>query len=87
MICNSIKTNIFPQCFKHSLIIHILKKHRLDLNNLFNYRPESQLTVITKILEKIIFKQITDYLTQHNLNDPNRHAFILNILLKRYLTC
>ena len=75
MICNSIKTNVFPQCFKHSLIIPILKKPRLDLNNLLNYRPISQLPVISKIREKIICKQITNYLTQHNLNDPNQHAF------------
>ena len=27
------------------------------------------------MIENIICKQITDYLTQHNLNDPNQHAF------------
>ena len=53
MICNSIKTNVFTQYFKHSLIISILKKPRLDLNNFLNYRPISQQLVISKILEKL----------------------------------
>ena len=40
-----------------------------------NYRPISQLSVISKIHENVICKQITDYLTKHNLNDPNQYAF------------
>ena len=52
-----------------------IQKTATVLNSLPNYRPISQLPVISKILEKVICKLITDCLTQHNLNVPNQHAF------------
>ena len=44
------------------MIISILKKNTLDTSVLLNYMPISQLPIISKVLEKIICKQITEYL-------------------------
>ena len=75
IICDSITSNTFPQCYKKSIIIPILKKHTLDTSVLLNYRPISQLPIISKVLERIICKQITEYLVTNNLYDPNQSAF------------
>ena len=75
IICDSITSNTFPQCYKKSMIIPILKKPTLDTSVLLNYRPISQLPIISKVLERIICKQITEYLVTNNLYDPNQSAF------------
>ena len=53
---------IFPQCFKSALVTPILKKRCHDLNDLNNYRPDSNLCFIAKILEKLVLSQVSSYL-------------------------
>ena len=65
----------FLNAIKKSMIIPILKKPTLDTSVLLNYRPISQLPIINKVLERIICKQITEYLVTNNLYDPNQSAF------------
>ena len=48
IICDSIISNTFPQCYTKSMIIPILKKPTLDTSVLLNYKPISQLPIIVK---------------------------------------
>ena len=66
-LISSLASGIFPQCFKSALVTPILKKRRLDHNDLSNYRPVSNLCFITKILEKLVLSQVSSYLNSHNL--------------------
>ena len=75
IICDSIISNTFPQCYTKSMIISILKKPTLDTSVLLNYRPISQFSIISKVLERIICKQITENLVTNNLYDPTQSAF------------
>ena len=76
IICDSITSNTFPQCYNKSMIIPILKKPTLDTSVLLNYRPIYQLPIIREVLERIKCKQITGYLViTNNLYDPNQSAF------------
>ena len=58
----SLHSGIAPSSLKHAIIKLILKKPGLDIECLFNYRPISQLPLISKILERIVSKQLINYL-------------------------
>ena len=57
------------------MFILILKNHTLNTIVLLNYMRISQLPIISKVLEIIICKQITEYLVTNNLYYPNQSAF------------
>ena len=61
--------------FKHALITPILKNNNHDKNSLCNYRPISQFSTISKILEKVVFKQLLHFLEVNNLIDPHQSAY------------
>ncbi|MEJ4602578.1 hypothetical protein SJ921_14770 [Enterococcus faecium] len=46
--------------FKTAVIKPLLKKTSLDAEDIANYRPISNLTFISKILEKIVLNQLND---------------------------
>ena len=60
-----LNTGIFPEKPKIAKVIPIHKKG--SLNDISNYRPISLLPSISKILEKLIFKQLSTYLNEHQL--------------------
>ena len=72
---NSLVDGIFPLDFKNSLVIPLLKKPSLDVNVLKNYRPVSNLSFISKVLEKIVFKQIVTHLQNNDLIDHFQSAY------------
>ena len=51
----AISNGIFPSDFKDSVVIPLLKKPSLDCNILKNYRPVSNLSFVSKLLERSIF--------------------------------
>ena len=73
LINETIKGRVFPEVLKTAKVIPIFKKG--DKSNLNNYRPISLLPVLSKILEKIINKQITSKLDEFHLIDDNQYGF------------
>ena len=69
----SIATGVFPTFWKKSKIIPLHKKE--DLLNPKNYRPVAIIPIFSKILEKIVFNQVVEYLATNNLIHPNHHAY------------
>jgi hypothetical protein len=59
-------------------IIPLLKNKKLDPNDLSNYRPVSNLSFISKLVERIVAVRLQNHLSMNNLNDLNQHAFKLN---------
>ena len=47
--------------FKEVFITPVIKKPGLDAADVGSYRPISNLSVISKLLERIVAKQLTDY--------------------------
>ncbi|KAK3552376.1 hypothetical protein QTP86_011271 [Hemibagrus guttatus] len=64
-----------PTVFKKARVIPILKKPALDPSDISNYRPVSLLSFLSKILECVVCSQLSDYLMQNNLHDPNQSGF------------
>ncbi len=73
IINQMLNTGIFPDQLKISKVVPILKK---DDERLFtNYRPISLLPVISKIFEKVIFRQLYDYLKINNIFYNAQYGF------------
>jgi retron-type reverse transcriptase len=73
LINETITGNSFPSVLKRARVIPIFKKG--DPTNLNNYRPISLLPVLSKVLEKLINKQITDKLDEKMIIDENQYGF------------
>lgn len=71
----SLSSGIFPTKYKHAIVIPLLKKTGQDINNVNNYRPVSTLSFVSKIIEKIVAKQIISYLATNNLLPINQSGY------------
>ena len=71
----SLTTGIIPPELTHAIITPILKNASLDDSILSNYRPLSQLPLLSKILEKVIYKQLISYLDYNDLFDNYQSAY------------
>ncbi|KAK3567160.1 hypothetical protein QTP86_011299 [Hemibagrus guttatus] len=75
VINGSLTSGHVPTAFKKARVIPILKKPALDPSDISNYRPVSLLSFLSKILERVVCNQLSDYLMQNNLLDPNQSGF------------
>uniref|UniRef100_A0A3B1IPZ4 Reverse transcriptase domain-containing protein n=1 Tax=Astyanax mexicanus TaxID=7994 RepID=A0A3B1IPZ4_ASTMX len=64
-----------PSTFKTARVVPILKKSTLDSLDVGNYRPVSLLSFLSKVLERAVYNQLSLFLTQNNLQDPNQSGF------------
>uniref|UniRef100_A0A669CA98 Reverse transcriptase domain-containing protein n=1 Tax=Oreochromis niloticus TaxID=8128 RepID=A0A669CA98_ORENI len=71
-ILNIINTSLLsgqvPREFKHAVIHPLLKKPGLDSSVISNFRPISKLPFLSKILERIVYTQLMDYLNDSQLS-------------------
>ena len=72
----SIEKSNFPSAWKLALVIPIPKTG--DLTNVKNYRPISLFPLPGKILEKLVHKQLTDFLDGESLLIEEQHGFRRN---------
>ena len=66
---------MIPKSFKPALIRSLLKKTGLDSNILKKFRPVSNLTFISKVIEKVISRRLNEHLTNNSLFDPLQSAY------------
>ena len=81
----SIKSSSFPQSEKVA-IVHPLYKGEGDANNYKYYRPVSNLSFLSKIIEKIILKQLHEFLHINNILPENQSAYRPNHSTETCLT-
>ena len=74
----SLLTGIFPSELKTALVRPLLKKSNLDSSVLNNFRPISNLPFLSKILEKIVFKQLNNFLDANCAFDTFQSGFRSN---------
>ena len=68
----SLTTLVFPNIWKLAKIIPLLKKG--DPLDPKNYRPVALLSILSKVLEKIIFRQVVEYVEGNGLLHPSHHG-------------
>lgn len=69
----SFQTGIFPSAFKKAIIHPIFKNGDKSLPT--NYRPIAVLSSLSKIFERIINKNLTNYLEKFNIISPRQFGF------------
>lgn len=67
IINSSVTTGAFPSLMKKAVVKPTLKKENADVDNLTNYRPVSNLSAISKILERVVLNQLNSHLTTNDL--------------------
>ena len=60
---------------KSAYLTPLIKGSSLDINNLKNYRPVSNLCFVGKIIEKVVLKRLNEHLTKNNLNIDHQSAY------------
>ena len=75
IVNDSLSTGVFPSSFKNALVKPLLKKPSLDNNILKNYRPVSNLSFVSKLIEKCVIKQLQEHLEQNNLTEAYQSAY------------
>ncbi len=73
LINMSIQSSVVPNCLKLSKVVPIYKSKNKD--DFANYRPVSLLPVISKILEKVIYKRLVTFLDNSNMLNNRQFGF------------
>ena len=75
IINNSLQSGEVPDILKVAQVHPVLKKANLDPENMNNYRPISNLSFLSKTLERVLMNQLSTYLTENSLHDPFQSAY------------
>ena len=70
----SMCASTFPDVWKWHKVVPLLKSPDCDKTIPKSYRPVALLPVLSKILEKVVFGQLVEYLENNKLIHPNLHG-------------
>ena len=71
----SISTLTFPKAYKVAKVVPLYKGKESDVTAPKSYRPVALLPVTSKILERVVQKQIVDYMDKNQFWHPQHHAY------------
>ena len=71
----SLMEGCVPDAFKSAVVTPLIKKPNLPSNDLKNYRPVSGLSFISKLVERVVAKQLLEHIHVHNLDNPYQSAY------------
>ena len=71
----SLMEGCIPDAFKSAVVTPLIKKPNLPSNDLKNYRPVSGLSFISKLVERVVVKQLLEHIHVHNLDNPYQSAY------------
>ena len=67
IVKTSLQSSCFPSQLKSAIVTPILKKPELDPDDLKSYRPISNLSFVSKLIEKCVHKDLVEYVESHDL--------------------
>ena len=68
-------SGIFPASFKPAVVKPLLKKPCLDSEILKNFRPVSNLTFLSKLIEKVIARRLFAHLQDNGIMEKFQSAY------------
>ena len=75
IVNSSLQSGVFPDCLKQALVTPLLKKASLDIEELKNFRPVSNLPFLGKVIERVAIHQLQAYLCDNSLYAKNQSAY------------
>ncbi len=75
MINRCFETSSVPEVLKHATVYPLLKRPNLAPSVLANYRPISNLSFTTKILEKVVLQQLQKFLDENKIFEVFQSGF------------
>jgi len=75
MINTSLHEGYLPTEQKHAVVTPLLKKPGLDADELRNYGPVSNLTFVSKLVERVVASHLVGYLNMHGLMPQLQSAY------------
>ena len=63
-----------PDAFK-TAVVTLIKKANFPSDNLKNYCPVSGLSFISKLVGRVVAKQLLEHIHAHNLDNPYQSAY------------
>ena len=71
----SLSTGTMPETLKVAELVPALKKHDADHEQFSNFRPISNLVMVSKVIEKAVSVQLTDHFRTHHLEEWFQSAY------------
>jgi hypothetical protein len=63
---------------RQAIVTPLLKKPKLDPNNLKNYRLISNLSFLSKVIERVVARRLDQHMTRHQLHEQYQSAYKAN---------
>jgi Reverse transcriptase (RNA-dependent DNA polymerase)/Endonuclease-reverse transcriptase len=75
-LCNlSMQTGTFPTPLKQARVLPLLKKHSLDPDTASSYRPISNLSYLSKIIERVVAQRFSSHISSSHLLPVQQSAY------------
>ena len=71
----SLTEGSFPSQFKSAHVSPFLKKPSLNKDSMKNYRPVSNLSFLSKVLEKVVVNQLNTHINSSNTSNQYQSAY------------
>ena len=71
----SLREGLVPDGFKEAVVTPLIKKASLPVDDLKNYHPVSGLSFISKLVERVVAKQLVDHINRHGLDNSYQSAY------------
>jgi len=71
----SLGTGVVPASFKTAVVTPLINKSSMDVNSLHSYRPISNLSFVSKLLERLVSTQLQSHVVTHSLLPSNQSAY------------
>jgi len=75
VVKSSLRQGRLPDSQKHAVVTPLLKRPGLDTANMANYRPVSNVTFMSKIVERAVSQQLHQYLADNDLLPRYQSAY------------
>jgi len=67
MVNLSLAAGRLPISQKHAIVTPLLKRSGMDIADMGNYRPVSNLSCMSNVVERAVASRLNDYLTANNI--------------------
>ena len=70
----SLRSGVVSGSFKLAHVRPLLKKPGLDAENMKNYRPVSNLSFLSKLVERVVASRLVEHMAEFDLHDSHQSA-------------